>query len=153
MGMAFVGLKTTLDGEISSLNEEVGDLHFRSDGTLDVLTNESTLEKKRAAAQGIKERLSMHKGEYFLNLLEGIPYFTNILGKGRSLAVIKAIITQAIFSYPGVVSVRLLRTEQNTTNRSLTIEFVAQLDSGIEVTTDDFEPVVIDLSPFERSGT
>lgn len=153
MGMAFIGLKTTLDSEISSLNEKVGDLHFREDGTLDVLVNETTEDRKRAAAQGIKERLSLHKGEYFLNILEGIPYFTDIIGKGRSLPAIKAIITQAIMSYPGVVSVRLLKTEQDKTARSLTIEFVAQLDSGIEITTDDFEPVIIDLSPFEKSSS
>ena len=46
------------------------------------------------AGQAIGNRLKFFKGESFLDVREGVPYFTEILAKGISLARIRSIIRQ-----------------------------------------------------------
>lgn len=52
-----------------------------------------------AVAQAVRTRLDLHAGEWFLDLLEGTPYETRILGEG----------TQA--TYDQVIQERILGTE------------------------------------------
>jgi hypothetical protein len=143
MEMTIVGFKTTLMTEVSSMNPDIGDLHFSDDGVLEETRNDTVEENKRATAQGIKERLGLNKGEYFLDLQEGIPYFSQVLGKGKSLVLIRSMIIKAIFSYPNIISVELLKLDLNRQTRQLSIQFSARLDSGQIVSSEDFIPLFI----------
>lgn len=148
--MGIIGFKTTLPEEISSLNEVVGDLHLSPNGNHTVLTDDSKEEKIRAAVQGIRQRLSLFKGEYFLNLREGIPYFQSILVKNPNLPLIKSLIRQAIFTYPGVLSVDKIDLSLDRRTRVLTATFTVVFDDGIVVSSDHFGPVLLDLNLIEK---
>jgi len=151
--MSIIGFKTVLDSEISSTNEVDGDLFLNDDGTHAVLTDNGDAAKVRAAVQGIRHRLGLLKGEYFLNLREGVPYFQSILVKNPNLNLIRSLVLQVIFSYPGIVEVTNFSLSLNRTTRALTINFVALLDGGIQFNSEDFGSIVLDLNLSERVTT
>lgn len=144
--MAYLGFKTTLSGETDDSSTDEGDLFIDSSGKIGVLVDDTTESKKRAAVQGIQTRLQLVKGEWFYNLIEGIPYFTSILVKNPSFPLIRSIIRQTIFSYPGIVSIPRLELNFEKSTRELTIEFNAVLNGDIEINSDDYGDLVISLN-------
>lgn len=143
--MAIVGFKTVLSSEIDSNNTEVGDLLITGKGDVGVNTDDDNDAKKRSAVEGIKSRISLLKGNYFLNLREGIPYFGVILKKNPNIPLIKSIMLQTIQSYPTVISVPRLDTDFDRQARSLSLTFTAQIDPGIELLSENFGDLVLDL--------
>lgn len=142
----FIGLKTVLPSEVSTTNPNIGDLYIEQTGTIGTLTDADRLSKQRAAVQGIQNRLALFKGEYFLSLKEGMPYFQSILVKNPSIPLIKSLILQVILSYPGIISVPQLDTDWNRSTRILTVTFTANLDGGIQIVSSDFGSIILNLS-------
>lgn len=57
-----------------------------------------------AVAQAVRTRLELHTGEWFLDLLEGTPYETKILGEGTQ-SVYDQTIQERILGTEGVVAI------------------------------------------------
>lgn len=89
-----------------------------------------------AVAQTVKTRLRLFLGEYFRDVLDGVPWFEKsdgtegILGKGYALGAVESILRARIAETEGVV--RLLRFglsfDQN--KRSLNVSATIQTDFG-----------------------
>ncbi len=80
----------------------------------------------QAVAQAIRIRILMFRGEWFMNMDIGVPYFDGILGDSFDEATARAAITAAILDAPGVIDVRSLSVELDGATRKLVVSFVAQ---------------------------
>jgi len=67
-------------------------------------SSEFLVDSPATVAQAVKTRLLLATGEWFLNLAEGTPYSTEILGMGTQELYDQAI-RERILSTPGVVSI------------------------------------------------
>lgn len=91
-----------------------------------------------AVAIGIRTRLQMCRGEWFLDLDKGIPYLPHeglseaivILGKAFDPINVRAAFLREILSTPGVVDVPLLRMKFNSATRVLTLSWRAKTRFG-----------------------
>jgi hypothetical protein len=81
----------------------------------------------QAAKQGIRDRLLLFKGEWFLNLDVGVPWFQRILGKKFVEAIARSEIRAAILSYPAVADVPVLDLTFDRADRKLSVAFEARL--------------------------
>ena len=72
-----------------------------------------------AVAQAVKTRLDLHTGEWFLDLLEGTPYETKILGEGTQ-SVYDQTIQERILGTDGVIAITEYASVLDE-NRKLTV--------------------------------
>jgi len=77
----------------------------------------------QAVAQGILVRLKNIKGEWFLDLENGVPWFTSILGAKYNEMEVRGIILDTITKAPGVTELISLVMTFNASTRSLDIAF------------------------------
>lgn len=129
-------LRLTVD--VSLENPIEGDLYLE-DGQV-VFFGDSD-----ASRQDIMTRLRFFLGEWFLDTREGVPYFEEILKKNPNLPLIKRIFRQAVEGSPYISSVQDLQLVFERSTRTLSISFVAILEDGGIIDTDDFKPIVISL--------
>lgn len=76
-----------------------------------------------AVAQGVLVRLRNIKGEWFLDLENGVPWFQSILGSKYSEPEIRGIVSDAIGKSPGVTEIISLVISFSSSTRSLDIAF------------------------------
>lgn len=80
-----------------SLSLDAGhDLHVDGDGNLVMV------EDSEAVAQLAKQRLLTYRGEWFLNVLVGVPWFQHIFVRPFNEVVSESLIKRAILKTPGV---------------------------------------------------
>jgi len=109
-----------------------------SDLALDPLTGDLLLENGRArlatgaeaVAQSWASRLTMFKGECFLDRSLGIDFQNEVLVKNARPAVLRAIFAEASRETPGVRDVTNLRFALNAKTRVLTVEAEVVLETG-----------------------
>ena len=82
-----------------------------------VLTTDNT-----AVAQRVKRMLLLFKGEYWLNLDLGVPYYEGILGKKNSLETVQSLFINAIKSVAGVKEVLSFDLSFDDKTRELSLE-------------------------------
>lgn len=99
------------------------------DGRLQMVTGAD------AAGQRIRSRLTTFRGEWFLNLLFGLPYLTDILKKAPELPLIASLIKAEIVAGGGV-GTRVTRFNMvlDPTTRQLTIDSDAVVPEDGETT-------------------
>lgn len=78
-------------------------------GSSSLLTN-----TPEAVAQAVRTRLALQQGEWFLDLLEGTPYATQILGSG-TLDKYDHAIKKRILDTPSVVSISKYQSVRTST--------------------------------------
>lgn len=89
-----------------------------------------------ALAQKLRVRLSMFKGEWFLDTRVGVPYYTDVFGQ-RSHSAVEALLRRVILTCPGVSSLeRFALTEVSA--RAMALTFSARATSGEIVQILDF---------------
>lgn len=113
------------------LDPATGDL------ALDLAGDLRTVDGAEAIRQHVEVRLTLVRGEWFLNEREGIPYFEEILVKGVDLDRVKRIFTEAIIGTPGVVEVPSFQITDLGARR-WSIDFQARADTGEVLTFTDF---------------
>lgn len=84
-----------------------------------------------AVAQGIRIRLQLFKGEWFMDLEEGVPYFQDLLGHKFSETKARAAFRDSILAAPGVVELVTLNTIFEGSTRTLRVQFEARTDFGL----------------------
>jgi len=118
------------------LDPETGDVvWFGADGS-------TTPEE---VAQHIRVRLRMFKGEWFIDVDEGMPYFDEILEKGITDGRIAGIVSKVILGTPGVAALNSLSLNRDNSTRTLNVTFEAVLDSGHVLNSDDFGPFFVEV--------
>lgn len=88
-------------------------------------------ESLAQTAISLESRLRFFKGAWFLDQNEGIPFFAVFLGKGRSPALIEAMLTAAIETHPDIVASRFVAvTIPDPHTRRAAVTFGAQAKLG-----------------------
>jgi hypothetical protein len=118
-----------------------GDLDLTTGITPGRLTLIDGIEEK---AQKIQNRLGIARGEWFLNVLVGTPYYEHILGmKAPDLELIRRVFLKVIKSVEGIVDVPELLVSLNE-NREVEYSFRAIDDAGQVITGGTGVPCVIE---------
>lgn len=99
-----------------ALDPLTGDLAFVSD--LD------------AIAQAIDQKLSLFRGEYFLDESLGMPYFEEIFVKNPNMIAVREWFRTTILSVDGVLEVKSLSLDYVTVSRDLSVDFIVSTDLG-----------------------
>ena len=98
-----------------------------------------------AIAQDLRQRLNFFKGEWFLNLLEGFPYFQEVFKKNPDQALLRALFRNTIIDTNGIESVETLDISLNTATRRAELTFSARLNDGGVLQSSDFPPFIVEL--------
>ena len=110
------------------------DIVLDTDGDIDVTDFTSprlfsASEALKAIGQHVLIRLRTFQGEWFLDTIEGVPYFQQILGVKNGEGVALGLIRQRILDTPGVTSVATIAVELDS-DRTLQVSFTAMTDAG-----------------------
>lgn len=85
---------------------------------------------REAVLQHIRMRLGAIRGEWFEDSQSGLPWTTQILGKGVDLDLVRSVFRETILGTPGVASVPICRVELDNPTRKLTVTWQAVLFDG-----------------------
>lgn len=115
---------------------ETDPIDLELDENNDVLIPMRHTSGLKGVAQGIKIRLLMVRGEWFLNLDVGMPYFEGdgidpnivILGNRFNRDLTTALVRQTILRAPGVKAVEFISVEFEGETRALTIKYRVRVD-------------------------
>lgn len=106
------------------------DILLDATGDLDIDSDIHFSTGLAAVAQGIRLRCLLFKGEWFLDLELGVPYFQDILGQKFSEVKVRTAFRNAILDTPGVAEIVSLTTDFNAATRRLTVSWVVDTDFG-----------------------
>ena len=108
------------------INPETRDLEFDHLGRLKMVESDAAQTAER---QRLRLRLGTRAGEWFLDVLLGVPWL-ELVEKGVPRERIRAEILKALHSDEQVERVESLTIGELTPDRTLPIEFVVRLRSG-----------------------
>ncbi len=98
----------------------------------------------------ISQRLKFFLGEWFLNVLEGVPFYAVVLVKNPDLDLVRSLYRRVILSVQEVASVTNLTLYFDGDSRRLSVAFDAQLVTGGILAVRAPDPAfVIDFSKAE----
>jgi hypothetical protein len=98
-------------------------LRLDADGDLDLTGGRLTLEDD--VAQRVQRRLRLIRGEWFLDLDAGVPWLTDILGRGVNIGLIRSVLRDAILGTEGVSALRDFVLDFDRDDRRLRVSFRA----------------------------
>lgn len=129
-------MRLTRADEVTPDNPVAGDLHLVG-GAI------SWLDGIDAARQAIESRLQAFRGDWFLDLRSGVPYYQTILRKGVDVATVRSAMREAILSVPAVVEVTELTVELDAVTRTARVRFAAVYQDGRPIRSEDYGPIII----------
>ncbi len=102
-------------------------------------------------AQRLRIRLRRWRGEYLLNILEGMPYASvlgtkPVAGRAGGPAALAGVVREAILSSPGIQSLETFATTIDARRRAL-IQFSAHADDGTLIQSDPGGFVAAEFAP------
>ena len=106
-----------------------------SDAELHMVTDDEG--EPQAIAQEQRIALKFHRGEWFLNLLVGIPWLSQVFVKNPSLQALNVLFTRAILSVPGTVELKALSLVFDGVQRPLRvlkIDYDSRAQDGSPIT-------------------
>ena len=80
--------------------------------------------------QSIAIRQRFFRGEWFLNLLAGIPYYQDVLIKNPDPGVLRSVFRADLLDTPGVLDVISLRLTRDAAARELNVQWRVSSDFG-----------------------
>lgn len=96
--------------------------------------------------QKLSSRFRFFRGEWFLNLLEGAPYYQAGLGdKHPNLDVLGSMFRRLILGCPGVLSLVRFSLKYDEAARQVSFEFQAKVEGGEVVVTAKDRDFQLDL--------
>lgn len=106
-----------------AIDQTTNDLQIAADGNL-VLVKDA-----HAVGQHARQRLQTFEGEWFLDGTVGVPWLTQILGKGYDPALSEAVVKATLLATDGVTDITSFAVSFHQPTRGLNIR-------GVEVKTD-----------------
>tara|TARA_B100000029_G_scaffold324168_1_gene316592 strand:- start:122 stop:469 length:348 start_codon:yes stop_codon:yes gene_type:complete len=88
--------------------------------------------------QKISNCLNSFKGDWFLDLSLGVPYFQEIYIKGISKEELIAIFMNYLSQIDGVIAINTIDVEHDPSTRTSTLSFTAKTKDGVLNFTSDF---------------
>lgn len=113
------------------LNALTGDVDFNN--AMDIVVS-----KEEELHQRLIIRLNTFLGEWFLNEDYGVPYFQQILGKGRKKSTIDALLQEQILADGEVLEI--VEFVSSITGRAYSLTFVVKVNTGATI-----EPITIEV--------
>lgn len=108
------------------------DLQLDDDGDLLLTNNALTLtEGTEAIRQHLQTRFRLFLGEWFLDTDAGVPWFTDVLVKRPSFAVVSELLKSVILETPGVLELTEFSFDFDGPTREATLEFQCLSSEGI----------------------
>lgn len=106
---------------------------FRKSIKIDVATNDIAIPiqfitEREAIAQKLGHRFQFFKGEWHLNVLEGLAWFQYILGKTDNKVLARWLLRETIVKCPGISSVKnfnIVEKEKDSEGRKWELMFEA----------------------------
>lgn len=100
-------------------------------GDLDITNGKpSFVRGLDGVVQAVSIRLKVFRGEWFRDLLFGIPYYQEILGKKFNQQLAIAAFRTIILDTPNVIEILSLSAEFDRTTRIVTIKWSARTEFG-----------------------
>lgn len=96
----------------------------------DVIVPLRFLRGLEAVAQGVRVRMQMFKGEWFLDLSTGVPWWQDILGQRFEYNRVAAALRRPILETPGVTDIVSLSIVFDAQTRLMTVSWVARTAFG-----------------------
>lgn len=106
------------------------DLELNPDGQLRLVYD------NEAIAQHVKQNLLFYRGEWFLDILAGVPWFQEVFVRPTNQVVIESVIKKAILDVVGVLELVSFNVEIDGKQRAINVlEAVARstLDEELEI--------------------
>ncbi|MBN9074286.1 MAG: hypothetical protein J0H34_22340 [Rhizobiales bacterium] len=113
-----------------AIDPATNDLYLAPDGNLAVVHD------AEAIGQHVRQRLMTFEGEWFLDILAGVPWLDQLLGRAYDSALAEAVVKAEILDTDGVeeitsFSVRFLRDQRNLD--IFGIEVMTEYDVGVSI--------------------
>lgn len=110
------------------------DIRLTYDWDLDLTGADlSFVEGQDETVQHIRQRLQHLQEEWFLNRMEGVPWFQEILGKVNHIETVEIILKTTILETPGVASLESFDLDAADPDRTALVRFTVKLLQGEEV--------------------
>lgn len=97
--------------------------------------NFKTVSEGAEVVQHVRSRLLFYRGEWFLDLTVGVPYFQTIFTKPVNLATIESELKLIIVQTDGINKLLTFSMDFDSNTRKLDVSFSAETDYGIIDTT------------------
>lgn len=109
------------------------DLKLDTNGDLLFINGQSPVVSEAAEdlAQRLTIKLKTFKGEYFLNLDTGVPYYQSVFGKQRSKAAVDAIFQEQILAEPDALEITQFDSSIDAATRQYSLSFRVRTESGV----------------------
>lgn len=105
------------------LDSKTHDLVIK-DGDFSLTTGNDTIRQR------IKQALLFYKGEWFLDVTAGIPYFDDVLIKSPEQKRVESIFKAAILAVEGTVKLLEFKTNYVPDTRTFELDFVVETNVG-----------------------
>ena len=137
--MSTFKLTTVVDGA----NPVEGDLHLEA-GQIVLLENSETIPNPEAVMQEVRQKLHFFKGEWFLNLIEGVPYYEEVFKKNPNIDIMRTIFREVILGTNGIESIEVLDIVIGSDRRAQ-VNFEGTMTDGGKLDSKDFPPLIVEL--------
>ena len=115
----------------------VRDIKLDTAGDLEVAAGDLVLVSAAdAIVQAVRIRLQFFKGEWYLDLDAGVPYYQSVLVKNPDPGVLQTVFRKALLETPGVLAVNALSLTQDRAARSLRVDYRVSTDVGELVSSE-----------------
>jgi hypothetical protein len=94
--------------------------------------------------QKLSVRFRFFLGEWFLNQLEGVPYFRDVFLHDPNLDVVTTLFKGIALDCPGVLSVKRFRLIFEPVTRTASFDFVAIVDGGVITVAPQDQDFIVD---------
>lgn len=97
--------------------------------------------------QRVKVALKHYKEEYFLNVLNGVPWYSKILGTKGSYSYLSNLLRREILKVPGVIRIMTFDLKYNGSSRSYSVstQILVQRGSGEAGDTTTVDGIYIEV--------
>lgn len=101
-----------------------------------------TTSPVEAAIQGALLKLQFWRGEWFLDVTQGVPYVDEVFVKPTNLPQLEALVRRILRTVPEIESVPVVSLSLERASRALTVEWEIVV-GGQLVTSADYGPFVL----------
>jgi hypothetical protein len=122
---------------VDAHNPIIGDIYLGADSNCRLT---QTLAEE--VAQLLYTQFRFFKGEWFLDVTIGVPYYQSILGQKVSFGIVSRILQSVVASCPGVASVDSFSLVPQA-NRGAAVTFVCTLSDGTVLKSSDFALFIV----------
>lgn len=94
--------------------------------------------------QKLSVRFRFFLGEWFLNQLEGVPYYRDVFVHDPNLDVLTTLFKSIALDCPGVLGLKRFKLIFDPESRSASFDFAAVVDGGVIIVSPQDQDFIVD---------